>query len=70
MVAIYKTSVAEPIQARELLQSLHQTFPEKYFNFDLEDCDKILRAEGEGLNSSEISQLLQVAGFECDELPD
>lgn len=70
MVNVYKTSVIEPQHARELLVSLQHQFPEKHFNFDLEDCDKILRVEGDVLNSCEISRLLKNEGFDCVELLD
>jgi len=38
------------------------------WNFDLEDCDHILRIESNGLHPQEVESLLQVAGFDCREL--
>jgi len=46
MVEIFKTNVTDPKLANEILKGLASQFPELQFNFDLEDCDQILRIEG------------------------
>ncbi|MCA0959228.1 MULTISPECIES: hypothetical protein [Flavobacteriaceae] len=38
------------------------------WNFDLEDCDNILRVESQRLKASVVSLLLQSNGFDCEEL--
>ncbi|MET1258418.1 hypothetical protein ABV409_03710 [Flagellimonas sp. DF-77] len=38
------------------------------WNFDLEDCDNILRVETERPNALAISRLLHDKGFLCEEL--
>ncbi|MCR9226828.1 MAG: hypothetical protein NXH90_05375 [Flavobacteriaceae bacterium] len=38
------------------------------WNFDLEDCDNILRVETKNLKAPMISLLLQNNGFHCEEL--
>ena len=38
------------------------------WNFDLEDCDNILRVESQSLDAPIISSLLQNNGFDCEEL--
>jgi len=35
----------------------------KRWNFDLEDCDKVLRIESTGLNTNYVESLLHTAGF-------
>jgi len=42
---IFKTNVQHPDDARFLLGKLGLRFPSCRFNFDLEDADRILRAE-------------------------
>ncbi|MBL7930545.1 MAG: hypothetical protein JNL60_01500 [Bacteroidia bacterium] len=70
MVNVYKTNITHKNQALAMLGSLHQQFPGRSFNFDLEDCDKILRVEGVNVNSEEIIKTLNLQGFCCDELQD
>lgn len=48
MLEIFKTNVSSESHAALLLEVLHGLFPEARFNFDLEDCDRILRAEAKG----------------------
>jgi hypothetical protein len=36
----------------------------------MQDIDKVLRVEAESNNPNEIINLVQTAGFECEELPD
>jgi hypothetical protein len=38
------------------------------WNFDLEDCDRILRIESEGISPRHIETVLNNAGFNCREL--
>ena len=45
MVEIFKTDVCCEERAKEILALLKTLFPEYILNFDLEDRDKILRAE-------------------------
>lgn len=39
-----------------------------YWNFDLEDCDNILRVETQRLSAGFICETLQSQGFYCEEL--
>jgi hypothetical protein len=45
-------------------------FPECAINFDLEDCDKILRVKHNGINTNDIAMLLNKHGYACEELQD
>ena len=45
MVEILKTNVQTPCDAQILLKSIHDLFKNYQCNFDLEDCDRILRIE-------------------------
>lgn len=46
MTEIFKTNVQTEIEALLLTRLLGKIFSEAKINFDLEDCDKILRIEG------------------------
>ena len=46
MIEIFKTNVQNKTQARSILNLLKSSFTEARINFDLSDCDKILRVEG------------------------
>lgn len=45
MVEVFKTNVKDFEQADSLLEAIHGSFINYRANFDLEDCDKILRIE-------------------------
>ena len=49
MVEIFKTSVNSKRQANKLLKSLSTCLPAYHFNFDLDNCDRILRAQSNGV---------------------
>ncbi len=38
------------------------------WNFDLEDCDNILRIMADDLSPHQIESVLQTAGYDCQEL--
>jgi hypothetical protein len=38
------------------------------WNFDLQDCDHILRIEADNLSPRQVEAMLQTAGFDCYEL--
>ena len=65
MVEVFKTNVDRPLLAKLLVGLIDGELPGHRANFDLEDCDRILRvvcAEGD-VQSARIIELL--AGFGC-----
>jgi hypothetical protein len=48
MVEIFKTNVTNERLASRVLKTLRAGLPCYHFNFDLEDCDRILRAQSAG----------------------
>jgi hypothetical protein len=72
MVEVFKTNVSDPTQAKQLSSLIHRLFAGYTVNFDLEDCDNILRAETQtGLIQAQLLiQLLRDYGFEAEILPD
>ncbi len=45
MVEVFKTNIEELLQAKWLMSKIHETFSHYEVNFDLDDCDNILRVE-------------------------
>jgi hypothetical protein len=68
MVEVFKTNVQQSELARQLSLALLERFPFSKINFDLEDCDKILRIEGSQVCVDTIIKLLSNHGFECEVL--
>ena len=68
MVEVFKTNVAEVQEATKLVALLLQHFPTNKINFDLHDCDKILRMEGQNVMVEKVMMLVEKNGFECSVL--
>ncbi|HYK55461.1 MAG TPA: hypothetical protein VEV15_03215 [Flavisolibacter sp.] len=68
MVEVYKTNVGQASEAGRLVELLLKHFPDCKINFDLQDCDKILRVEGEGFAPERIAMLVHTNGFMCNVL--
>ena len=69
MIRIFKTNVINSTDVNHLLENvLQQKYPHFKINFDLEDCDNILRIEGTDYESNEIIALMDTNGFLCEEL--
>jgi len=66
MVEVFKTNVQKKIQGKMLLRILSEAFPSFKINFDLSDCDKVLRVEGENMEVSRIMILVKENGFKCE----
>jgi hypothetical protein len=69
-IFVFKTSVNGNEEVRKLrpeLNRLINRFGE--WNFDLEDCDRILRVEARNLEAVTIRNLMRLKGYECEELP-
>ncbi|QCR22120.1 hypothetical protein [Pontibacter sp. SGAir0037] len=65
MVEVFKTNVRNRGQSRKLVALLLTHFPASRINFDLQDCDKILRIEGVDFDAEKVIVLLQEAGYSC-----
>jgi hypothetical protein len=65
MVEVFKTNIRQKKQAKTLLGVLAKQFPLFRINFDLEDCDKILRVEGENIQREKITHLVTAHGYQC-----
>ena len=67
-VLVFITSVDNPEQIRELKPLLTAVPAITDWNFDLDDCDNILRVVANDISPQFIESLLQNAGFDCREL--
>lgn len=65
MVEIFKTNVQEFSEAQKLVALLRRHFPDSKINFDLDDCDKVLRVEGSNLRIEKVMALVMEKGFLC-----
>ena len=66
MVEVFKTNVSEPAQGQRLVGFLSAAFPSFRINLDLADCDKILRVEGEYMETRTIMMVVKQHGFTCE----
>ena len=73
MVEVFKTNVKDPDHASQLIDQIHLSFNEYKANFDLDDCDKILRVEcsaGSIIPTQALIILLNKFGCQAEILPD
>ena len=68
MVEVFKTNVQKKTQSKMLLRILSEAFPSFKINFDLSDCDKVLRVKGENIEALRIMILVKKYGFKCEQL--
>jgi len=66
MVEAFKTDVQKKTQSKMLLSILSETFPSIKINFDLSDCDRVLRVEGDNIEALSIMILVKEHGFKCE----
>jgi hypothetical protein len=65
MIEVFKTNVEEACHAKNVIALLLQHFPGSKINFDLNDCDKILRIEGENFAVEKVIGLVAASGYTC-----
>ena len=68
VVEVFKTNVEEVRLSELLIQQLLNHFPDSRVNFDMEDCDKILRIEAEAIIPEKIIEVLNANGYSCEVL--
>lgn len=70
MVEVFKTNIQEAFQSKIVTAILEAHFPEYKVNFDLDDCDRILRIEADEVNQNSVKTVLSERGYICEVLPD
>lgn len=68
MIEVFKTNIDNKELAAQLKEELLKLFPGTRINFDLEDCDKILRIESVRCITDEIERVVLSKGFWCEVL--
>lgn len=68
MIFVFRTNVDNISKVKKVTPKLNKLFPNSKWNFDLEDCDCILRFESDNNIMKEIIFLMKILGFECEAL--
>ena len=68
IIYVFKTSVKTKKQVKTIATHLDDVKQIAKWNFDLKDCDKILRVEAKNIDSGTICDLLQSLDYHCVEL--
>ena len=66
MVEIFKTNVKRMDEAKRLIRRMEQHFPNYKINFDLSDCDKILRVQDEHILVKELTEFLILSNLRVE----
>jgi hypothetical protein len=70
MILVYKTNINSKAKAKKTEQELNKLLLKSCWNFDLEDCDNILRID----SRKDVTKILKATmlkfGIEIEELPD
>jgi hypothetical protein len=72
MIEVFKTNVEDPNEAIWLIDQITRIFSDYVVNFDLEDCDRVMRVKREKgtIDSTAIIALLSTSGFAAEVLED
>jgi len=67
-ILVFKTNVSSKKKVSKVSSLLTSVAAIKGWNFDLDDCDKVLRIEAIDIKPGFVESLLHTAGFNCQEL--
>lgn len=72
MVEVFKTNVCKRAHAQKLVDRIERVFAHYSANFDLDDCDKILRVKcnNGSVETASVINLVREFGFVAEILPD
>ncbi|MFH7017025.1 hypothetical protein [Flavobacterium sp. FlaQc-47] len=65
VVEVFKTNVQKESDKNDVIAVIQKHFPDYRINFDLEDCDKILRVEAVELQCNHIVDYVNALGYIC-----
>ncbi|RWY52504.1 hypothetical protein [Mucilaginibacter gilvus] len=68
MIEVFKTNVDDFSRSQVLAVLIETYFKALRVNFDLEDCDKVLRIEGPEFCPKKVIALLKLNGHHCEVL--
>jgi len=66
MVEVFKTNVRSIREANLIIQKLAEEFPALKINFDLSDCDRILRIQGNEILEGKIISIVNSLNYNCE----
>jgi hypothetical protein len=73
MIEVFKTNVTNELIARIAIDNLKHSFPALHVNFDLADCDKVLRIASQAedpIDVEGVKELLSIFKITIEVLPD
>jgi hypothetical protein len=72
MIEVFKTNVRDANHAMMLVGQINGTFEGYAANFDLEDCDNVLRVKSHvgSIDAASVINLVKDLGFNAEILPD
>lgn len=65
MVEVFKTNMPDCKQAERMLALLVLHFRESRINFDMHDCDKVLRVEAGHIIPEKVIEIMNSQGYQC-----
>jgi hypothetical protein len=68
VVEVFKTNVSDINQADSIMNALINVIPSSRINFDLQDCDKILRIESQAIDPDVVINIVTSHGYICEVL--
>lgn len=68
MIEVFKTDICHKAIAENIVAELLRHFPKSQINFDLDDCDKVLRVVGDEETCLKIAKIIISKGFLCEAL--
>ena len=68
MIYVFKTSVETKTQVKKLKPHIDKILPGEKWNFDLDDCDNVLRIDSRKNIVVQITELLKSHQYHCEEL--
>jgi hypothetical protein len=68
MVEVFKTNVQDEAEAAILVALLQKHITNSCVNFDLDDCDKVLRVAGLEISPQLVAGILNDHGYWCEVL--
>jgi len=65
-VEVFKTNVQTTAAAAMIVALLQKRIINSHVNFDLDDCDKVLRIEGTDVSQQLVIEILKKRGYLCE----
>ncbi len=69
MIEVFKTNIQRESDTNPIIEKLLEYIPLGKIDFDLEDCDKILRIEAEYFDVEIIIKVVKSTNVKCEVLP-